>query len=260
MILMKTIDYYFAPSSPWTYLGHQRLIEIAARHQAAVRPMPVDLAGRVFPGSGGLPLPHLRRVVDIGLYGAFALVLIFFYTPIFTLIAFSFQQGRYLTLPFECLSLEWYRALLANAGARTALVNSTLAGGSEPRFTMLETIRAYALAELEPPERLAELRRRQLAWCIVLAEGGQPRWWERGTPWLDRVEPELANVDAALDFARETDDVVGELRLAASMRHAWRVRGQSVARHGRRFRSAQTSPCLLASTAASARLETLSFL
>ncbi len=109
-----------------------------------------------------------------------------------------------------------------------ALVNSTLAGGSEPRFTMLETIRAYALAELEPPERLAELRRRQLAWCIVLAEGGQPRWWERGTPWLDRVEPELANVDAALDFARETDDVVGELRLAASMRHAWRVRGHGV--------------------------------
>lgn len=55
---MKTIDYYFAPSSPWTYLGHQRLIEIAAKHQAAVRPMPVDLAGRVFPGSGGLPLPQ----------------------------------------------------------------------------------------------------------------------------------------------------------------------------------------------------------
>ena len=41
------------------------------------------------------------RVVDIGLYGAVALVLIFFYTPIFTLIAFSFQQGRYLTLPFR---------------------------------------------------------------------------------------------------------------------------------------------------------------
>jgi 2-hydroxychromene-2-carboxylate isomerase len=55
---MKTIDYYFAPSSPWTYLGHQRLVAIAAKHQAAIRPMPVDLAGRVFPGSGGLPLPQ----------------------------------------------------------------------------------------------------------------------------------------------------------------------------------------------------------
>lgn len=55
---MKTIDYYFAPSSPWTYLGHQRLVAIAAKHQAAIRVMPIDLGGRVFPGSGGLPLPQ----------------------------------------------------------------------------------------------------------------------------------------------------------------------------------------------------------
>lgn len=66
------------------------------------------------------------RLADIILYGAVAAVLIFFYTPIFTLIAFSFQQGRYLTLPFEGLSLEWYGALFANAGARSALLNSTL--------------------------------------------------------------------------------------------------------------------------------------
>lgn len=53
---MKTIDYFFSPSSPWTYLGHQRLIEIAARHKAEIRVLPVDLGGRIFPGSGGLPL------------------------------------------------------------------------------------------------------------------------------------------------------------------------------------------------------------
>jgi tetratricopeptide (TPR) repeat protein len=93
---------------------------------------------------------------------------------------------------------------------------------------MLETIRAYALAELEAPERLEELRRRQLAWCIELAEDGRERWWERGTPWLDRAEPELANVAAALDFAQAVDDVEGGLRLAASMRHLWRVRGHGI--------------------------------
>jgi 2-hydroxychromene-2-carboxylate isomerase len=53
---MKTIHYYFSPSSPWTYLGHQRLIAIAARHNAEIRVQPVDLGGRIFPGSGGLPL------------------------------------------------------------------------------------------------------------------------------------------------------------------------------------------------------------
>ena len=116
------------------------------------------------------------------------------------------------------------------AAALDALLDASLASsaphqGAEPRFTLLETIRAFALAELESAERLAELRRRQLAWCTALAEDGQPRYWERGTPWLDRVEPELANVAAALDFARDTGDLAGELRLTASMRHFWRVRG-----------------------------------
>ena len=50
------VDYYFAPQSPWAYLGHQRLVEIAARAGATVRVMPIDLGGKVFPISGGLPL------------------------------------------------------------------------------------------------------------------------------------------------------------------------------------------------------------
>lgn len=52
---MKTIDYYFSPVSPWTYLGHARLRDIARRHGASIAPKPVDY-GRVFPVSGGLPL------------------------------------------------------------------------------------------------------------------------------------------------------------------------------------------------------------
>ena len=51
-----TVDYYFAPQSPWAYLGHQRLAEIAARTGSALRVMPIDLGGKVFPISGGLPL------------------------------------------------------------------------------------------------------------------------------------------------------------------------------------------------------------
>jgi carboxymethylenebutenolidase len=51
-----TIDYYFAPNSPWTYLGHQRLAEIAKATGAKINVLPVDLGGKVFPVSGGLPL------------------------------------------------------------------------------------------------------------------------------------------------------------------------------------------------------------
>ena len=66
------------------------------------------------------------RLIDWLLYGSVGAVLIFFYIPIFTLIAFSFQQGRYLTLPFDGLSLKWYGDLFRNGSLATALWNSTL--------------------------------------------------------------------------------------------------------------------------------------
>ncbi|XAH24134.1 2-hydroxychromene-2-carboxylate isomerase [Xylophilus sp. GW821-FHT01B05] len=70
-----TIDYFFSPQSPWTYLGHQRFAALAQQHGARVRVLPVDL-GQVFPVSGGVPvgkrapqrqvyrLLELRRVAE----------------------------------------------------------------------------------------------------------------------------------------------------------------------------------------------------
>ncbi len=53
--MAKSIDYYFSPVSPWTYLGHARFQEIARKHGASIAPKPVDY-GRIFPVSGGLPV------------------------------------------------------------------------------------------------------------------------------------------------------------------------------------------------------------
>lgn len=53
--MSHTIDYYFAPQSPWTYLGHDRFVAIARAAGATVRVLPADL-GAVFSVSGGLPL------------------------------------------------------------------------------------------------------------------------------------------------------------------------------------------------------------
>ena len=54
--MSTTVDYYFTPQSPWTYLGHERFADIARRTGATVRVLPIDLGGKVFPISGGLPL------------------------------------------------------------------------------------------------------------------------------------------------------------------------------------------------------------
>ena len=54
--LTTTVDYYFTPQSPWTYLGHERFAQIARAANAAVRVLPIDLGGKIFPISGGLPL------------------------------------------------------------------------------------------------------------------------------------------------------------------------------------------------------------
>ena len=51
-----TVQYYFAPNSPWTYLGHLRFWDIARQRGARIEVLPVDLGGKVFPISGGLPL------------------------------------------------------------------------------------------------------------------------------------------------------------------------------------------------------------
>jgi 2-hydroxychromene-2-carboxylate isomerase len=68
------IGYFFAPQSPWTYLGHQRLTDIAEAAGADIEVLPVDL-GRVFPVSGGLPLPkrapqrQAYRLVELKRFG-----------------------------------------------------------------------------------------------------------------------------------------------------------------------------------------------
>ena len=53
---MKVIEYYFSPPSPWAYMGHDRLLEMAARYGAQIEPRPFALSTAVFPISGGLPL------------------------------------------------------------------------------------------------------------------------------------------------------------------------------------------------------------
>ncbi|WP_194720842.1 2-hydroxychromene-2-carboxylate isomerase [Noviherbaspirillum malthae] len=53
--MTKVCQYFFAPQSPWAYLGHERFVALAAKYQVQVDIKPCDI-GKVFSISGGLPL------------------------------------------------------------------------------------------------------------------------------------------------------------------------------------------------------------
>jgi len=67
---MATIDYYFYGASPFTYLGHRALIEMAARQGAALRYKPVNLmalwavSGAVPPGQRP-PVRQRYRLIEL---------------------------------------------------------------------------------------------------------------------------------------------------------------------------------------------------
>jgi 2-hydroxychromene-2-carboxylate isomerase len=75
-MMSKTIQYYFAPHSPFAYMGHERFAAIARRHGAAIEVRPINL-GTVFPLSGGLPLSkrapqrQAYRLVELKRWSAF---------------------------------------------------------------------------------------------------------------------------------------------------------------------------------------------
>ena len=54
--MAEFVDYYFSLNSPWTYMGHRRLADMAEHHGFAIRVHPVDFSGPIFPATGGLPV------------------------------------------------------------------------------------------------------------------------------------------------------------------------------------------------------------
>ncbi|WP_299959497.1 ABC transporter permease [uncultured Roseobacter sp.] len=67
-----------------------------------------------------------QKLINFGLKSSVVAALVFLYIPIFTLVAFSFQEGRYLVLPFEGVTLKWYQTLVNHPEFFTALAGSTV--------------------------------------------------------------------------------------------------------------------------------------
>jgi predicted ATPase/class 3 adenylate cyclase len=96
----------------------------------------------------------------------------------------------------------------------------------EPRFGMLRTIREFAWERLAASDEEVDVRDRHLEVFLALAEEAEPHLLTtRRRPWLDRLEREIDNFRAALDWATERERIEPALRLGAALWRLWQMRG-----------------------------------
>ncbi|HNJ12493.1 MAG TPA: diguanylate cyclase [Anaerolineales bacterium] len=111
----------------------------------------------------------------------------------------------------------------------TQLINKSLieaierSTNKEPRFRMLETIRQYAYEKLLETEGSETIRQKHLAYFMGLVERAAPnlRTFDM-LIWLDRLEDELDNIRAALEWGLKSD-IETVLRLASALLWFWHI-------------------------------------
>ena len=107
------------------------------------------------------------------------------------------------------------------------LDNSLLRRARGERFFMLETIREYALRQLEQSPEAAPIPQRHAEYFLGLTEAAEPelKKGDRQARWLRRLDEEHANLRAALVFFTSRGELEVQLRLAAALGRFWYLRG-----------------------------------
>src|SRR5260221_13595028 len=109
-----------------------------------------------------------------------------------------------------------------------SLIQQTGEDSSEPRFTMLETIREYALERLKESGQEEALRARHAAYFTDFAERAGTALYSRyRSHGLTDLEAEQNNFRAALSWSLAGDPEPG-LRLIAALGACWRIRSYLV--------------------------------
>jgi predicted ATPase/DNA-binding XRE family transcriptional regulator len=95
----------------------------------------------------------------------------------------------------------------------------------ETRYRLLETIRQYAAEKLSEAGEGLQVRTRHLEYFLDLAERAEPELTGPDTPkWVKRLEEELDNIRAALEWSLQQDAQLG-LRLANALMRYWPAYG-----------------------------------
>lgn len=107
-----------------------------------------------------------------------------------------------------------------------SLVSADERAADEPRFRMLDTVRAYARERLaERGEREATLRRLAEHLCAFAVEAGPRLEGPDNREWAARVDDELADVTSLTRWAVAADDAELAIRLTAPLFTYWWSRG-----------------------------------
>ena len=124
-------------------------------------------------------------------------------------------------------AFEGLSALLDNSLVRPNASPSD-GDGSELRFTMLETVRAYGLERLEESGEGEEIRGRHADYYVALAERATPELEGGGqVAWLERLDREHDNLRAALAWLLEHGRPEQTARLSSAIWLYWVVRGHA---------------------------------
>ena len=96
---------------------------------------------------------------------------------------------------------------------------------AEARYNMLETVREYAIEHLLSSGEEAATHRAHAAYCLVLAEEGNPELspTERDV-WLSRCDLEIDNFRSALDWLFANQELDWGLRLCMALFRFWDMR------------------------------------
>jgi predicted ATPase/DNA-binding CsgD family transcriptional regulator/DNA-binding XRE family transcriptional regulator len=107
-----------------------------------------------------------------------------------------------------------------------SLLQQEVGPGGEPRFTMLETLREFALEQLAASGEDASVRQRHAAWYLALVEavGRDLESGRAEAAWYVRLDADLDNLRAAVAWFDAADEPINVLRLLSAISGYWFVR------------------------------------
>lgn len=201
-------------------------IELAAGQVArlplvALRAQIETSAGLPLLGAGARDLPERQRTLRATIAWSYDLL-----TPE------AQHTLRWLAVFVGGFTAPLAQAVLAPAAPSTATLEALVAkqlirpSDEAGRYTYLETIRAFALEQLDATGEAYAAYQRHAQQMIALAGRAEPELLGADPqPWLERLEHEHNNLRAALGWLLEADETDLAVGLAAALWRFWEIRG-----------------------------------